>query len=81
MIRKKPRLLIVEDDEAASFAYERFLVNAGFEARKKAGYARAEETMRQQARNVRNAGFEARKKAGWAKADERAAAMGLTNKP
>jgi DNA-binding NtrC family response regulator len=33
MIRKKPRLLVVEDDEAASFAYERFLVNAGFETK------------------------------------------------
>jgi DNA-binding NtrC family response regulator len=33
MFRKKPRLLVVEDDEASCFAYERFLVNAGFEAK------------------------------------------------
>ncbi len=33
MIRKKPRLLVVEDDEASAFAYERFLANAGFETK------------------------------------------------
>ena len=33
MIQKRPRLLVVEDDEAASFAYERFLTNAGFETK------------------------------------------------
>ena len=33
MLRKKPRLLIVEDDEATSFGYERFLANAGFETK------------------------------------------------